>query len=290
MRQHCAGSRRDLPCGTVPADTMRHPPGDRPPCLAASGVLGSQRGVPARGRPPSSARGRAGFPRMGRALWGGQRRWGAGWAGAGACEVGRWGPRGGRGAPWGWRRPVTPVGHVFFGRPRWPGRRAGRHRSPPRCPSRLSPAVRSVPAPVGSRPSPQRRLAFCPHGRPGRPQGLAHRTRRARARTALGPPGDAAGALGWWTRVYRAAPALRGWTTCWGTANNPSVGFRHGGALARARGSWDARPSGVARRCCLPPPCARSGLAPQGPWVVSRGRGVGGWCRTKTVPRRRKHP
>ena len=208
MRQHCAGSRRDLPCGIVPADTMRHPPGDRPPCLAASGVLGSQRGVPARGRPPSSARGRAGCPRMGRALWGGQRRWG--------------------------------------GRLGW--RRAGRHRSTPRCPSRLSPAVRRVPAPVGARPSPQRRLAVCPYGRPGRPQGLAHRTRRARARTALGPPGAAAGALGWWTRVSRAAPALRGGTTCWGTANNPSVGFRHGGALARARGSWDARPSGVARR------------------------------------------
>jgi hypothetical protein len=215
---------------------------------------------------------------------------GAGWAGAGACEVGRWGPRGGRGAPWGWRRPVTPWGHVFFGRPRWPGRRAGRHRSPPRCPSRLSPAVRRVPAPVGARPSPQRRLAVCPHGRPGRPQGLAHRTRRARARPALGPPGAAAGALGWWTRVSRAAPALRGGTTCWGPANNPRVGFRHGGALARARGSWDARPSGVARRCGLPPPCARSGLAPQGPWVVSRGRGVGGWCRTKTGPRRRTHP
>jgi hypothetical protein len=155
MLPHCAGSHRDWPCGTVPADNMRHPPGDRPPCLAASGVLGSQRGVPARGRPPSSARGRAGFPRMGRALWGGQRRWGG--------RLG--GSRRVRGRPLGAaRRPLGALGlappwDACGPRLLWASSLAGA----PGWPTPLPPALPLPPLPRGpARPSARGRAALAP--------------------------------------------------------------------------------------------------------------------------------
>ena len=271
MRQHCAGSHRDWPCGTGPADHMRHPPGDRPPCLAASGVLGSQRGGPARGRPPSSARGRAGCPRMGRALWGGQRRWG-GRLGGRRRVRGR--PLGAARRPWG-ALGLAPPWDACGPRLLWASSLAGA----PGWPTPLPPALPLPPLPRGpARPSARGREALAP----APPGGLP--SRAAWPAPGPGPPHTARAS------PPGAGPALRGGTTCWGPANNPRVGFRHGGTLARARGSGDARPRGGARRGGLPPPDARSGLAPQGPWVVARGRGGGGWCRTKTVPRRRTHP
>jgi hypothetical protein len=107
--QHPSSHCRDLTCRPMPPNTVRHHPGDGQACLEASGGLGRPLGTPARGRPASAQRRRAGGKGMRMPLWRGPRV-----GGVGRCWRGRWlwWPCGASLRPWcSWV--LAPHGHAW---------------------------------------------------------------------------------------------------------------------------------------------------------------------------------